>query len=139
MFQNMRLLFTDTDSLMVEIFGEENIYEIMQKNKDAFDFSNYPFTHDNYSSVNKRVPGKFKDECAGALIAEWIGLRAKYYCIRQIGKVKDNLWSKLGEFVDKKTLKGIQEAVKNAMIAHGDYKECITMGTGIMAKISVFR
>ena len=79
-----------------------NIYEVMKENKDKFDFSNYPFVHDNYSTENKRVPGKFKDECAGALIAEWIGLRAKCYCIRQIGKVRDNIWTKVGEFVDKK-------------------------------------
>ena len=139
MFPNMRLLFTDTDSLMVEIFGGDNIYEVMKENKDKFDFSNYPFVHDNYSTENKRVPGKFKDECAGALIAEWIGLRAKCYSIRQIGKVRDNIWTKVGEFVDKKTLKGIQEAVKNAMLAHEDYKACLTTGERIMAEICAFR
>ena len=134
----MRLLFTDTDSLMLEIFWEDNIYEIMQENKDAFDFNNFPFVHDNYLAANKRVSGKFKDECAGVLIAKWRGLRAKHYCRGLIGKVKDNIWTKVGEFVDKKTFK-IQEAVKNAMLAHEDYKECITTVEHIMAEICAFR
>ena len=39
MFSNMRLLFTDTDSLMVEICGEGNIYDIMKEHSEEFDFS----------------------------------------------------------------------------------------------------
>ena len=66
-------------------------------------------------------------------------MRAKCYSIRQIGIVRDNIWTKVGEFVDKKTLKGVQEAVKNAMIAHEDYKKCITTWERIMAEICAFR
>ena len=37
------LLFTDTDSLNNKIIKEEeDIYEIFDKDKDLFDFSNYP-------------------------------------------------------------------------------------------------
>ena len=71
MFPNMKLLFTDTDSLMVEIRGEEDIYDIMNAHSESFDFSNYPYEHPCYSEVNKRVPGKFKDETASAPIIEF--------------------------------------------------------------------
>ena len=135
----MRLLFTDTDSLMVEVNGEDDIYKIMLANKSDFDFSNYPFEHENYSECNKRVPGKFKDECAGALIFEWIGIRAKCYSIRQISKVKNNIWTKLGEYVDNKALKGIQEAVKDKELTHEDYRDCIHEGETKKAEIRAFR
>ena len=59
MFPNMKLLFTDTDSLMVEVRGEEDIYDIMNEHCESFDFSNYPYDHKCFSLNNKRCPGKF--------------------------------------------------------------------------------
>src|SRR5205085_7104319 len=55
---------------------------------DQFDFSNYPANHPVRQSLgeekikaNKKTPGLFKDECNGAMIAEFIGLRLKMYSI----------------------------------------------------------
>ena len=84
MFSNMILLFSDTDSLMVEICGEDNIYDVMKDNSEEFDFSNYPYDHECFSVANKKVLGKFKDETASAPIIEFIGLRAKCYSIEQL-------------------------------------------------------
>ena len=138
MFSNMRLLFTDTDSLMVEICGEDNIYDIMKEHSEEFDFSNYPYEHDSYSEVNKKVPGKFKDETASAQIIEFIGLRAKCYSIRQLGRVKNNILLDLTIFFDKKTLKGIKKAVKDGVITHQDYKDCLLLAQRKLAEIHAF-
>ena len=139
MFSNMRLLFTDTDSLMVEICGEDNIYDIMKEHSAEFDFSNYPYEHDCYSVANKKVPGKFKDETASAQIIEFIGLRAKCYSIRQLGRVKDNILLELSSFFDKKTLKGIKKAVKDGVITHQDYKDCLLLLHKKLVEMRTFR
>ncbi len=54
-----KLLFTDTDSLCYSI-ETGDVYKDMLENADAFDFSNYPRDHPNYSAANKKVIGKMK-------------------------------------------------------------------------------
>ena len=39
--------------------------------------SDYPKDHPFYSTADKKVLGKMKDECAGTPIAEFVGLRLK--------------------------------------------------------------
>lgn len=76
-----KLLFTDTDSLMYHV-DTDDVYEDMRIMDDGsyFDFSSYPKDHPNYSINNKRIPGFFKDETAGRIITEFVGLRSKMYC-----------------------------------------------------------
>ena len=47
------LLYTDTDSLLLEI-KTEDVYKYMAENKDLYDFSNYPKDHFLYSEDNKK-------------------------------------------------------------------------------------
>ena len=139
MFSDMRLLFTDTDSLMVEICGEDNIYDVMKENSEEFDFSNYPYDHECFSVANKKVPGKFKDETASAPIIEFIGLRAKCYSIQQLGRVKNNVLLQEENLFDKKTLKGIKKSVKDGVITHQDYKDCLLLARRKLAEMRTFR
>ena len=78
--EHCQLLYTDTDSLLLEI-QTENVYEDMSRSAIAhlYDTSDYPNDHPHYSAANKKVVGKMKDECAGRLIAEYVGLRPKMY------------------------------------------------------------
>ncbi|KAG8229763.1 hypothetical protein J437_LFUL005844 [Ladona fulva] len=62
--ERLSLAYTDTDSFIYCI-KTGNIYEDMLKNLDTFDTSNYPQDHPCYSVRNKKVIGKFKDECDG--------------------------------------------------------------------------
>ena len=71
---NMRLLFTGTDSLIIEVCGKDNIFDIMKEHSEEFDFSNCPYEHGSFSIANKEVPGKFKDETASTLMIESIHL-----------------------------------------------------------------
>ena len=59
---------------------------------DQFDFSDYPVDHpvcqtldEKKIKANKKTPGLFKDECNGAMIAEFISLRPKMYSILKAG------------------------------------------------------
>ena len=70
------LLYTDTDSLVLEV-QTEDVYADMACNADQYDTSNYPNNYPLYSTANKKVLGKMKDECAGAPIPEFVGLRPK--------------------------------------------------------------
>ncbi|KAL9957602.1 hypothetical protein ACROYT_G034521 [Oculina patagonica] len=63
------LLYTDTDSLLLEI-ETEDVYEDMCWNKEKYDTSDYPKEHFLHSEENKKVLGKMKDECNGTPIAD---------------------------------------------------------------------
>ena len=74
------LLYTDTDSLLVEI-ETEDVYEDMKNNMHLYDTSDYLEEHTLHSNKNKKVLGKMKDECAGTPIAEYVGLTPKMHSI----------------------------------------------------------
>jgi len=75
------LLYTDTDSLLYQV-ETEDVYADMKANATQYDFSDYPRDHPNHSIENKKVVGKFKDECYDRPIGEFLGLRPKMYSIR---------------------------------------------------------
>jgi len=58
------LLYTDTDSLLLEI-ETDGVYKDIETNKNLYDTSDYPKEHQLHSNTNKKVLGKMKDECAG--------------------------------------------------------------------------
>ena len=70
--ESCQLLYMDTDSLLLEI-ETEDVYKDMAQKRELYT-SDYPQDHRLYSSANKKVLGKLKDECAGRLIAEYVGL-----------------------------------------------------------------
>lgn len=78
---NIQLCYTDTDSLLYFI-KTEDFYSDMKKNIRYFDTSNYEFDNKyNIPKSNMKLPGYFKDEMGGEVISEFVGLRAKLYCI----------------------------------------------------------
>ena len=82
--ESCQLLCTDTDSLLLEL-ETEDVCKDMAQTQDLYDTSDYPQDHPLYSSANKKVLGKLKDECAGRAIAEYVGLRPKMYSILETG------------------------------------------------------
>ena len=65
-----KLLFTDRDSLTYDK-ETKDVYKGFWKDEDKFDNSKF------YDKTNKKVIGKFKDEAAGFVIKEFVGLRSK--------------------------------------------------------------
>ena len=78
--EKCELLYTDTDSLLLKI-ETEDVYKDIKANKNFYDTSDYPKEHPLHSTVNKKVLGKMKDECAGTPISEYVGLKPKMYSI----------------------------------------------------------
>ena len=58
---NLKLLLTDTDTLMHEI-KTEDVYEDFSNNKEMFNFSTYSSKSKYYNNSNKLVVFKMKDE-----------------------------------------------------------------------------
>lgn len=117
---NVKLLYTDTDSLIYQ-FIRVNIYEVIKKHLDKFDTSDYPL-HNVYDipQANCKTLGIMKDELCGRIMSEFVGLRAKMYAFKT-----------LDEDVVKKT-KGV---TRNAMrtVSFQDYIDCL------LHKIDIFR
>lgn len=80
----VKLCYTDTDSLLY-LIETENVYRDIRDNLSEFDTSN--FEKDNpyaIPKINEKIPGLFKDELGGLVITEFVGLRAKLYCIKSV-------------------------------------------------------
>ena len=124
-----KLLFTDTDSFLYEIQTEDFYKDISGDVRDRFDTSEYPENHPSGipTGINKKVLGKFKDEVAGKIIKEFVGLRAKLYSF----KMED------GE--ENKRCKGVKKQVVKETITHEDYKTCLTTGKEILRKQNILR
>ena len=71
-FDNVKLLFTDADSLVYEI-KSGNVYDQCFRDKHLFDFSGYSKDSVYYDDSNKKVLGKMKDEFNGVKIDEFVG------------------------------------------------------------------
>ena len=66
-----KLLFTDTDSLVYEI-KTNHVYDDFYKDKELFDFIDYPEDLKFFDLVNKKVIGKMKDEFKRKIITEFV-------------------------------------------------------------------
>ena len=138
---NVKLLFTDTDSLFMEI-STQDLYKDIYDDKQLrthFDFSDYPtylyeeiqpaeyvYNSDEYiedrtpsfyynqflhNNENKKIIGKFKDECFSPIL-EYVGLASKMYSFKM---TNDN---------EKKTAKGVSSWEIKKNIKFDDYKKC---------------
>ena len=124
-----KLLFTDTDSLMYEIETEDFYKDISGDVKNRFDTSDYPENHPSGipTGINKKVLGMFKDEAAGKIIKEFVGLRAKLYSF------------KMEEGGESKKCKGVKKQVVENSITYEDYKTCLTTGKEQLRKQNILR
>ena len=57
---NCQLLYTDTDSLLLNIKAKD-VCKDMGENLDYYDTSDFPKDHPLHSQMNKKVLGKMKD------------------------------------------------------------------------------
>ena len=85
--QNCELIYTDTDSLLLNI-QTEDVYKDMKEHSWLYDTSNYLKDHPLYDDRNKTVLGKMKDKCRGLEIEEVVAVRLKMYSLKKSDKKK---------------------------------------------------
>jgi len=112
-YPDSQLLFTDTDSLFYHIKTKKDIYEEFWVDRELFDNSDYPKSSKYFSDKNKKVIGKFKDEAAGKVINEFVGLKSKMYSYTMV----------TGE--EHKKAKGVKKNVVKKNIRHQDYLDVL--------------
>ena len=109
--ENLRLLFTDTDSLCY-LIKTPNMYGDMQRPelKQHLDLSNFKPTHPCHDMSNAGVLGKFKDESPDQAIVRFCGLRPKMYSILTADQTT------------KARCKGVPRRLKRK---HDEYESCL--------------
>ena len=78
-YNKAKLLLTDTDSLCYEI-ETQDIYKELWKDRNLFDYSDYPKDNKFFYSTNKKVNGKFKMKQLAYLL--WNLLDSAVKCIQ---------------------------------------------------------
>lgn len=124
-FDKIKLCYTDTDSLLYLIHTED-FYKDMKNNIQYFDTSNFKINNIyGVPHLNKQIPGFFKDEMGGDVVSEFIGLRAKLYCI-------DTLSSMV------KKAKGVKKSVSKELTIE-KYKKVLNYNTNFRYPMFVIR
>ena len=126
---NYKIAYSDTDSLITYFTHcPTDLYERMQEHKEEFDFSNYSSNHFLYDTANKRIMGKMKDELAGGIITNFIGLRSKMYYVRTLNSKED-----------KKKAKGVKTLTLQKEITYNDYYNALFKNITKYVKMILFR
>ena len=126
---DVKLLMTDTDSLLLEIRTENFYDDIRDDVPEWFDTSKYPDDHPaQLPRMNKKVIGMFKDELDGKTMVEFCGTASKSYS-----------FTILEEDETKKKCKGIRKAFVKKMLAIDDYKNCVLDERQKVVKQTQFR
>ena len=80
--EKIQLHYMDTDSFILTV-NTKDIIKDLKNLEDIFDFSNLDENHELFSNENKKVIGKFKNECPRNIwIDEFICLRSKMYAFK---------------------------------------------------------
>ena len=77
--------------------------------------------------ANKKIPGLMKDENNGAVMSEFVGLRAKMYATRVAGQD------------DTKKIKGVKKSVVARTITFDDFTQCLREAVEVTRRQSCIR
>lgn len=115
--ENIRVLGTDTDSLIYYIKTDDIDKEIIEM-EEHFDNSNYPKDHICFNSTNEKVIGKFKNESPAKEIVEFAGPNPKVYSMKIYNQLKE-------EYTEYKKGKGTPKYYIKSNINHDDYVKVV--------------
>ena len=109
--RDVTLLYTDTDSFLLEI-KNKSVEDFILSHADYFDTSDYQKNHRCYNSNNRKVIGKMKDELQSEKMKMFIGLGSKMYAY-------------ITEKELVKRLKGTTRSVLEKTISFDNYYNCL--------------
>ena len=89
--KQLRLLFTDTDSLAYAVHTDDIYKDMATGAADRHDFSEYLLDHPLYGESNRKSLGFFKGELNSVPMREFVGLRPKCFVFLCTGKVDKNV------------------------------------------------
>lgn len=108
----VKLLYTDTDSLLIKFTGYNFLEEINKlPMKKYMDFSNFPKNHPMYDKTHAGELSYFKSECKHHQLVECVLLQSKCYSIRT---------NDIGQ--DKSAAKGVVKN-KQSLLTHKLYMD----------------
>ena len=91
--KRIKLLYTDTDSFIIQVNSEDVFKEIAPDVNEQFDTSNFPENHPigkEFIGKNKKVSGMLKDEAGGKTIKDFAGICSKCYTYKLDIKQEDH-------------------------------------------------
>ena len=129
-WNNIKLLYQDTDSLIYNIKTEDFYKDISQDVYYRFDTSNYTVDRPLPMGINKKVISLMKDEMGGNIIKEFVTLNPKVYAYKYI---KDDVINE-----DKKC-KGIKRSVVLNNLSFDNYIHTLNTNENKIVKQNLIR
>ena len=120
---NVKLMYMDTDSFVLEIETCDSIEDFKDDLKEWFDTTGYEknmVLSDEYAkiaSVNKNVIGKMKDELGKGYMTEFVALSPKVFAFEETRP--DN------SLIEHKKRKGTKKSVTKKSLCFDMYKQCL--------------
>ena len=112
----LKLLYTDTDSFILQIESEDLYEEIENDVKKYYDTRKYPKHSPLFTEENAFKLGCLKDECNGKIMSEFCGTCAKSYS-----------YTIEGEEMENKKCKGVKDSAIEELTIK-DFKNCVFEG-----------
>ena len=135
-WKNVSVLYTDTDSLVLEIETEDFFADIAADVKEWFDTNDFSPEHPAVLNgmpivpENKKKIGLMKDECCGAVMTEFVALKPKLYSF---------LTEEDEKIREKQKAKGVKKCIIRKSLRHENFVKCLNTGQSQMRKQSFFR
>ena len=136
-WKNVSVLYTDTDSLVLEIETEDFFADIAADVKEWFDTNDFSPEHPAVLKSgmpivpeNKKKIGLMKDECCGAVMTEFVALKPKLYSF---------LTEEDEKIREKQKAKGVKKCIIKKSLRHENFVKCLNTGQSQMRKQSFFR
>ena len=121
--QNVKLMYMDTDSFVLEIETDDFYEDIKDDLKEWFDTSGYdknmmlPDEYAKIASVNKKRIGMMKDELGKGYMKEFVALSPKVYAIEEV-RLDNSL-------IEHKKVEGTKKNVTKKSLCFDMYKQCL--------------
>ena len=135
-WKNVSVLYTDTDSLVLEIETEDFFADISADVKEWFDTNDFSPEHPAVLNgmpivpENKKKIGLMKDECCGAVMTEFVALKPKLYSF---------LTEEDEKIREKQKAKGVKKCIIRKSLRHENFVKCLNTGQSQIRKQSFFR